>query len=221
MKNSVVLNSSRNILAGGLLWLLLLLPIVQSEVTILTDETFEHQTQSSTGQTTGRWFVEFYAPWCGHCKQLAPTWEALALKATEDDGIIFAKVDCTVEKAVCRRFAITGFPTLIYLADRQMFVHDGGKRNVDSLFDFAMTGYKSLDGKTVPPPPSWFEELLASNEFTKNLIDDLDHILILRKNAAFVIFAMGLTIGFLVGYVVLLLVTTPPSAGHKGKTKKE
>ena len=33
-----------------------------AEVTVLTDATFEHQTQSSTGQTTGKWFVKFYAP---------------------------------------------------------------------------------------------------------------------------------------------------------------
>ena len=35
-----------------------------AEVHVLTDANFEHQTQASTGQTTGKWFVKMYAPWC-------------------------------------------------------------------------------------------------------------------------------------------------------------
>jgi len=37
--------------------------VVNGEVVELTDDNFEHQTQASTGQTTGKWFVKFYAPW--------------------------------------------------------------------------------------------------------------------------------------------------------------
>jgi len=213
MMDSVALFGSRNIVVRGF-WLLLLFSIVHSEVTVLTDKTFEHQTQSSTGQTTGKWFIKFYAPWCGHCKRLAPTWEALSLKASEGDGIIVANVDCTVEIAVCKRFSVQSYPTLIYLADRKMFEYEDRHWSDDALFKFATTGYKSLDGKSVPPLPGW-------GEFTKDLMDDLDHILILRKNAAFVIFGMGLTIGFLFGYVILLLTTMPPSTNNKGKTKEE
>lgn len=38
---------------------------VLSEVVVLDTSNFEHLTQASTGQTTGKWFVKFYAPWCG------------------------------------------------------------------------------------------------------------------------------------------------------------
>ena len=68
--------------------------------------------QVTTGATTGPWLVKFYAPWCGHCKAIAPVWEELA---TELKGQVnVAKVDCTKHSGVAEQFGVSGYPTLIY-----------------------------------------------------------------------------------------------------------
>ncbi len=55
--------------------------------------------------------AEFFAPWCGHCKALAPKYEEAAteLKAK---NIPLVKVDCTTEEDVCSEQEVTGYPTL-------------------------------------------------------------------------------------------------------------
>lgn len=57
-------------------------------------------------------FVEFYAPWCGHCKALAPEYEIVADAYAKESNVAIAKVDCTIEKDIASRFGVTGYPTL-------------------------------------------------------------------------------------------------------------
>jgi len=55
--------------------------------------------------------VEFYAPWCGHCKSLAPKYETLGQDFSGDSNIVIAKVDATENDTPAK---VEGFPTLIF-----------------------------------------------------------------------------------------------------------
>ena len=76
-------------------------------VAVLTNETFE-----AFAQKHPTFFVKFYAPWCGHCKKMAPDYSKLALLMAKEGGIPIAKVDATVEKELGQKYGVKGYPSL-------------------------------------------------------------------------------------------------------------
>jgi len=64
------------------------------DVVVLTDSNFDSKVMKSNDI----WLVEFYAPWCGHCKKLEPEWNEAASKVK--GNVKFGKVDATVETSL-------------------------------------------------------------------------------------------------------------------------
>ena len=78
--------------------------------------------------------LEFYAPWSGHCKALAPKWDQLAEELKDVKGLVIAKVDATANEI--EGVSIRGFPTI-------KFFKNGAKRSpVDYSGEREVEGFK-------------------------------------------------------------------------------
>jgi len=116
---------------------------VKSDVAMLNKDNFEEKVKEGVA------FVKFFAPWCGHCKRLAPTWEALATKFEGKSGVTIAKVDCTADdnsnKDLCNAQGVNGFPTLNIYKNGEKIEEFNGRRELSDLEDFVNKHLASKD----------------------------------------------------------------------------
>jgi len=102
-----------------------------SVVTVLTPETFDSVVLDESKDV----LVEFYAPWCGHCKRLVPIWEKLALVYRTEPGVVIANLDADRYKDIASKYEVTGFPTLIYYSktNKKGERYNGGRELADLI----------------------------------------------------------------------------------------
>eukprot|EP01038_Epipyxis_sp_PR26KG_P013201 gene13201-17689_t len=127
-----------------------------SDVVILNSSNFEHLTQASTGATTGDWLVKFYAPWCGHCKTLAPVFEKVATELKGEINV--AKIDVTANRDLGTRFEIKGFPTVKFFSKGKVYTFKG-RRSEEEFIQFVRGGYQIHEPEEVHPPLGFLGEI--------------------------------------------------------------
>ncbi|KAI9718410.1 MAG: hypothetical protein M1812_004131 [Candelaria pacifica] len=118
--------------------------------------------------------VEFFAPWCGHCKTLAPIYEELAQNfGFAADKLVIGKVDADDHKDLGRKFGVQGFPTLKWFDGKSDKPEDyNSGRDLESLTKFITekTGLKPKSKKTAPSQV----EMLNDKTFKAEIGGDKD-----------------------------------------------
>jgi len=145
-----------SLLAFGLLATVAVAEITKDEgVLVLTDDNFQEAIDAHE-----HILVEFYAPWCGHCKSLAPEYAKAAGKLAEAGSpIMLAKVDATEQKKIAETHEVRGYPTLKFFKKGRAMDYMGG-RTADTIVSW-------LEKKTGPPAAA-----LATEDEAKKFIED-------------------------------------------------
>ncbi|CAO3637779.1 unnamed protein product [Cunninghamella echinulata] len=97
------------------------------------------------------WFIKFHAPWCGHCKKLAPIWLHLA-EVYSSKAINIGEVNCESDRELCSSQNIAGLPTLKFFSYGTSYIFQGD-RNFEEFKKYLekMTGpsLNEIDGKSL------------------------------------------------------------------------
>ncbi|KAH7866462.1 hypothetical protein Vadar_020676 [Vaccinium darrowii] len=140
------------------------------DVVVLTEENFEKE----VGQDRGA-LVEFYAPWCGHCKKLAPEYEKLGESFKKAKSILIGKVDCDEHKSVCSKYGVSGYPTIQWFPKGSLEPKKyEGARSAEALVEFVNneggTNVKiaAIPSSVVVLTPDNFDELVLDE--TKDVL---------------------------------------------------
>jgi len=91
--------------------------------------------------------IEFYAPWCGHCKSLEPKYTELGEKLKSEENVIIAKMDATANDYDRQKWAVSGYPTIYFKPAGKTATLYEGAREVDALYQHIKKNGKTIKKK--------------------------------------------------------------------------
>ncbi|MDO6426347.1 thioredoxin [Thalassotalea sp. 1_MG-2023] len=100
-----------------------------SSVKEITSEDFQQQVLTSKGKV----LVDFYAPWCGPCKMIAPVLEQVA---NENSALTVIKVNADEAPDLMAQYGVRGIPTLLLLNDGELVDRKVGAASVQQVTEF-------------------------------------------------------------------------------------
>merc|ERR1712012_344853 len=115
----------------------------EENVLVLTEKNFKGVVEENEFV-----LVEFYAPWCGHCKQLAPIYDKLGLEFKDSEDVIIAKMDSTANEV--EDIKVQGFPTIkLFKKETNEVIDFAGERTLEGMKKFLESG--GQDGASIEP----------------------------------------------------------------------
>jgi protein disulfide-isomerase A6 len=140
--------------------------LARANVVDLTNDNFDKFVDGSKAA-----FVEFYAPWCGHCKRLAPAYEEVGKAFANSPDVLIAKVDADADRALGGRFGVQGFPTLKFFPKGSTTPEDyNGGRTAEDIIGFineksgARGHLKKEASNVVDLTPSNFDSVVMDSQ---------------------------------------------------------
>lgn len=171
---------------------------------------------------TEEWLVEFYAPWCPACKNLAPVWDDLSTWS-DDLNIKTAKVDVTTSPGLSGRFFVTALPTIFHVLNGE-FRQYKGPRDLNSLMTFVEEKkWQQLEPVSAWSKPDSIQMSLVSqffklSHFLKEVNTMLSKEYGLPVWGTYALFAIGtILLGAILGLILVCVIDFmfPPKSAQR------